>query len=195
MAQGVGNTNLVPRAEWASATRARAIRLATALMEEIRRSVGIQSPIVGTKSMALVPRAEWDSATKARAIPPARALMEGIRRSVEDLSPTPGTENLGLAPREVLDMETRVPTVIAMRTQKEGDRNAAAVDAYKMEVETAALIRAAEDILSLTRTMKEMWLFGKLETVGTNEAEERADESARGVEEGLTRLMAAEKKK
>ncbi|KAL8891269.1 MAG: hypothetical protein Q9205_002403 [Flavoplaca limonia] len=76
-----------------------------------------------------------------------------------------------------------------------GDRNAAAVDAYKMEVETAALIRAAEDILSLTRTMKEMWLFGKLETVGTNEAEERADESARGVEEGLTRLMAAEKKK
>lgn len=49
-----------------------------------------------------------------------------------------------------------------------------------MEVETAALIRAAEDILSLTRTMKEMWLFGKLETVGTNEAEERADESARG---------------
>ncbi|KAI4274724.1 MAG: hypothetical protein LQ337_003723 [Flavoplaca oasis] len=77
---------------------------------------------------------------------------------------------------------------------KPGDRNAAAVDAYKMEVETAALIRAAEDILSLTRTMKEMWLFGKLDTVGTNEAEERADKSARGVEEGLRRLMAAEKK-
>ncbi|KAL8783929.1 MAG: hypothetical protein Q9213_004259 [Squamulea squamosa] len=49
-----------------------------------------------------------------------------------------------------------------------------------MEVETAALIRAAEDILSLTRTMKEMWLFGKLETVGTNEAEKSAEKSARG---------------
>ncbi|KAL8854957.1 MAG: hypothetical protein Q9221_000153 [Calogaya cf. arnoldii] len=76
---------------------------------------------------------------------------------------------------------------------KPGDRNAAAVDAYKMEVETAALIRAAEDILSLTRTMKEMWLFGKLETVGMSEAEERADVSARGVEEGLRRLMGAER--
>ncbi|KAI4110508.1 MAG: hypothetical protein LQ339_001374 [Xanthoria mediterranea] len=77
---------------------------------------------------------------------------------------------------------------------KPGDRNAAAVDAYKMEVETAALIRAAEDILSLTRTMKEMWLFGKLDTVGTDEADERADESARGVEEGWRKLMGAERK-
>ncbi|KAI4230430.1 MAG: hypothetical protein L6R36_000059 [Xanthoria steineri] len=77
---------------------------------------------------------------------------------------------------------------------KPGDRNAAAVDAYKMEVETAALIRAAEDILSLTRTMKEMWLFGKLDTLGTDEADERADESARGVEEGWRKLMGAERK-
>ncbi|KAL8925226.1 MAG: hypothetical protein Q9172_002331 [Xanthocarpia lactea] len=75
---------------------------------------------------------------------------------------------------------------------KPGDRNAAAVDAYKMEVETAALIRAAEDILSLTRAMKEMWLFGKLQTVGTNEVEERAEENATGVEEGLRKLMGAE---
>lgn len=63
-----------------------------------------------------------------------------------------------------------------------------------MEVETAALIRAAEDILSLTRTMKEMWLFGKLEMVGTTEADERADESARGVEEGWRKLMGAERR-
>ncbi|KAL8737861.1 MAG: hypothetical protein Q9181_001303 [Wetmoreana brouardii] len=76
---------------------------------------------------------------------------------------------------------------------KPGDRNAAAVDAYRMEVETAALIRAAEDILSLTRVLKEMWLFGKLQTVGTNEAEERAEKSAMGVEEGLRKLLVAEK--
>ncbi|KAL8698063.1 MAG: hypothetical protein Q9224_002024, partial [Gallowayella concinna] len=76
---------------------------------------------------------------------------------------------------------------------KPGDRNAAAVDAYKMKVETAALIRAAEDILSLTRVMKEMWLFGKLQTVGTDEVEERAEESAKGVEAGLRRLMGAQK--
>ncbi|KAL8954797.1 MAG: hypothetical protein Q9193_007079, partial [Seirophora villosa] len=44
------------------------------------------------------------------------------------------------------------------------DRNAAAVNAYKLDVETAGLIRAAEDVLSLTRVLKEMWLFGKLQT-------------------------------
>ncbi|KAL8775878.1 MAG: hypothetical protein Q9194_003547 [Teloschistes cf. exilis] len=76
---------------------------------------------------------------------------------------------------------------------KTGDRNAAAVDTYRMEVETAALIRAAEDILSLTRVLKEMWLFGKLDTVGTNEAEARAEESAKGVQEGLQKLIGAEK--
>lgn len=30
-------------------------------------------------------------------------------------------------------------------------------------------IRAAEDLLGLTRTMKEMWLYGKLHTVGEEE--------------------------
>lgn len=30
-------------------------------------------------------------------------------------------------------------------------------------------IRASEDILGLTRTMKETWLFGKLDTLGENE--------------------------
>ncbi|KAL9021175.1 MAG: hypothetical protein Q9185_001576 [Variospora sp. 1 TL-2023] len=71
-----------------------------------------------------------------------------------------------------------------------GDRNTAAVNAYKLDVETANLIRAAEDILSLTRVLKEMWLFGKLQTVGMNEAaEERAEASAQGVEEGLRKLV------
>ncbi|KAL8954556.1 MAG: hypothetical protein Q9183_007051 [Haloplaca sp. 2 TL-2023] len=77
---------------------------------------------------------------------------------------------------------------------KPGDRNAAAVDAYRMEVETTALVRAAEDMLSLTRVMKEMWLFGKLQTVGGDEAEEKAEEraeqSAKQVEQGLRKLMA-----
>lgn len=81
-----------------------------------------------------------------------------------------------------------------------------------MEVETAALVcvcqsasheskiwssfnsasqlqvRAAEDILSLTRILKESWLFGKLQTVGTIEAERKAEESAVAVAEGLRRL-------
>ena len=68
-----------------------------------------------------------------------------------------------------------------------------------MEVETAALVRAAEDILSLTRVMKEMWLFGKLQTVGGDEAEgkaeERAEQSAKEVEQGLRKLIAEKSEK
>jgi len=50
-------------------------------------------------------------------------------------------------------------------------------------------VRAAEDILSLTRILKESWLFGKLQTVGVSEAENRAEEAARKVAAGLSRLQ------
>lgn len=90
------------------------------------------------------------------------------------------------ATRDISTLLQRFENIIEY---KAGDRNAAAVNAYRMEVETAALIRAAEDILSLTRMMKEMWLFGKLQTVGTDKGEKRAEESAKGVEKGLRKLM------
>ncbi|KAL2051800.1 hypothetical protein ABVK25_007956 [Lepraria finkii] len=73
------------------------------------------------------------------------------------------------------------------------DRNAAAVGVYQMEVESAALVRAAEDILSLTRVLKESWLFGKLQTVGTSDAEKRAEEAAAKVAEALARLQAKDR--
>ena len=45
-------------------------------------------------------------------------------------------------------------------------------------------IKAAEDILSLTRTLKEAWLFGKLQTLGaTSEVEMRARDAAERVGE------------
>lgn len=37
-------------------------------------------------------------------------------------------------------------------------------------------IRAAEDILTLTRSMKETWLFGKLDTLGEDESETKRRE-------------------
>lgn len=59
---------------------------------------------------------------------------------------------------------------------------------YQIKVETAALVRSAENILTLTRILKESWLFGKLQTVGGSEAERRAEGSAVAVGETLTRL-------
>ena len=53
-------------------------------------------------------------------------------------------------------------------------------------------VRAAEDILSLTRSMKETWLFGKLDTLGEDERdikrkeqiEQDADVVKSAIEEG-----------
>lgn len=49
-------------------------------------------------------------------------------------------------------------------------------------------VRAAEDILALTRVLKEAWLFGKLDAVGTSQLEERTELASRKVVEGLVRL-------
>ena len=41
-----------------------------------------------------------------------------------------------------------------------------------VDTSTASLIRAAEELMVLTRTMKELWLFGGLDTLQKNESEE-----------------------
>ena len=50
-------------------------------------------------------------------------------------------------------------------------------------------IRASEDILGLTRTMKETWLFGKLDTLGENERDvqrrEKLEEDAQAVTKAI----------
>lgn len=46
---------------------------------------------------------------------------------------------------------------------------ASAVNTYQIEVETAALVRAVEDLLTLTRLLKETWLFGKLDTLAKDQ--------------------------
>ena len=64
---------------------------------------------------------------------------------------------------------------------------------HKLTSSSSHQVRAAEDILSLTRELKESWLFGKLQTVGTSEAEKRAEEAAAQVAAGLARLQAMER--
>ncbi|WEW57818.1 hypothetical protein PRK78_003285 [Emydomyces testavorans] len=60
---------------------------------------------------------------------------------------------------------------------------ASAIETYQLDVESTALVRAAEDILALTRTMKECWLIGKLNTIGEDERDvKRREELERDVE-------------
>ena len=42
-----------------------------------------------------------------------------------------------------------------------------ATEQFQLEVESTALIRAAEEIMVLTRAMKDLWLFGGLRTIRT----------------------------
>ncbi|OJD24498.1 hypothetical protein ACJ73_04134 [Blastomyces percursus] len=63
----------------------------------------------------------------------------------------------------------RFENIMATATVNNTSFTSTAIETYQLDVESTALIRAAEDILSLTRTMKEAWLFGKLDTLGEDE--------------------------
>ena len=50
-------------------------------------------------------------------------------------------------------------------------------------------VKAAEDLLVLTRSLKEAWLFGRLQTLGKSEAEQRTEGHARAVGEMMQKLI------
>ncbi|KAL9082571.1 MAG: hypothetical protein Q9159_006333 [Coniocarpon cinnabarinum] len=61
------------------------------------------------------------------------------------------------------------------------DRDRAALNSLKMDVETQGLIRATENLLMLTRQMKELWLFGQLDTLGKSDTVEQTERDALAV--------------
>ncbi|OQE42432.1 hypothetical protein PENCOP_c004G07742 [Penicillium coprophilum] len=65
----------------------------------------------------------------------------------------------------------------------------AATEAFQIDVESTALIRAAEDLLALSRLMKELWLFGPLDTLGEDERDvqrrEKLEEDVKAIQEAL----------
>ena len=50
-------------------------------------------------------------------------------------------------------------------------------------------VRAAEELLQLTRELKEMWLFGPLRGIGEGEGEGRMDEDSKKVGEMVEALL------
>ncbi|KIX03794.1 uncharacterized protein Z518_07347 [Rhinocladiella mackenziei CBS 650.93] len=73
------------------------------------------------------------------------------------------------------------------------------VQQFQLDVESTAVVRAAEEIMMLTRTMKEIWLFGGLDTLAQDHekdqdskneaARQKMDENVRVVEEGFKRFL------
>ncbi|KAF2717340.1 hypothetical protein K431DRAFT_288639 [Polychaeton citri CBS 116435] len=82
----------------------------------------------------------------------------------------------------------RYESVVELAGIERNDRNTSAVSQFQMRVDTAALIRAAEDLQSLIRQLQEMWLFGHLSTLGESKIEQQTDETAGDVARLLQQL-------
>ena len=67
------------------------------------------------------------------------------------------------------------------------DKNMAASECYQIETHASAMIRAAEDLLALSRSLKEAWLFGQLGS-GFEGGTTGTDEDARVVGEIVKRM-------
>ncbi|KAK8202168.1 hypothetical protein M8818_005694 [Zalaria obscura] len=87
----------------------------------------------------------------------------------------------------------RFENLIELAAIDKTDRNATALSQYQIQIETGALrpalqIRSAEDILSLTRQLQELWLFGQLKTLEDSETLQKTDEDARAIAALLRQL-------
>ncbi|TVY54496.1 hypothetical protein LSUE1_G010088 [Lachnellula suecica] len=97
--------------------------------------------------------------------------------------------------RAIANMLTRYRNLVQLATMKNEDgatQEVAATQAFAMEAETAALVRGAEDLLRLSRELKELWLFGSLRDVGEGEGEGKIDEDAAKVGEILKEKLRAD---
>ncbi|KAK4987160.1 hypothetical protein LTR66_007675 [Elasticomyces elasticus] len=88
------------------------------------------------------------------------------------------------------NLTKRFDTLVSFAAIEDTDRNTTALNELKIVSESAALIRTAEEVLSLTRQMQEMWIFGQLNTVGESETERKTDENAKVVARLLEKLLA-----
>ncbi|KAJ5942989.1 hypothetical protein N7516_003157 [Penicillium verrucosum] len=119
--------------------------------------------------------------------------------SSEDNKKDPPTMDARPTAKELLDrvdydisqLLQRFENIVAIAANKfDGTSHVdAAVEAFQIDVESTALIRAAEDLLALHRLMKELWLFGKLDTLGEDERDvkrrEKLEEDVEAIQKAL----------
>ncbi|KAM3073626.1 hypothetical protein ACMFMG_004489 [Clarireedia jacksonii] len=96
--------------------------------------------------------------------------------------------------RAIAALLTRFKNLVSLAALPAEDafaKEIAAAEGLRMEVESNALTSAAEDLLKLTRELKELWIFGPLRDIGEGEGEGAMEEDSKKVEE----LVAAQLKK
>ncbi|KAF2804020.1 uncharacterized protein BDZ99DRAFT_526061 [Mytilinidion resinicola] len=88
---------------------------------------------------------------------------------------------------------SRFENLVATAALESTDYNTTSVNALHMKEESAALVRAAEDLLGLTRQMQELWLFGTLDTLKLRE-EQQGGGGAEGVAGAVEGWVKAEER-
>jgi len=81
------------------------------------------------------------------------------------MEPTVSPRTLMLIERvnnDIITLHKRFDNIITLAPIDGKDKCVTASEVYQIEVHAAAMIRAAEDLLALTRSLKEAWLFGQL---------------------------------
>jgi len=94
--------------------------------------------------------------------------------------------------RAIAALLTRFKNLISLAAEPAEDGatlEVAAAQSFQMEVETNAMVQAVEDLLRLTRELKEMWLFGPLREIGEGEGEGSMDEDSKKVGEMVRELL------
>ncbi|GLI78805.1 hypothetical protein PoHVEF18_007126 [Penicillium ochrochloron] len=90
---------------------------------------------------------------------------------------------------DVAELLKRYENIMACANVERTSHAAIAAESTQIDVEVNAIVRAAEDILSLTRSMKEAWLFGTLDTLGESsqdvERNEKLGEDVKAVEKAV----------
>lgn len=109
----------------------------------------------------------------------ASALTRIMLTAFEDILSVGHDDTNGNDPTTNDDPQDTDPTTATADAFDQSLLNTAARQ-VAVDVATAKLVRAAEEYMVLTRTMKELWLFGGLDTLVTDSDNGDADRQGRG---------------
>ncbi|TAQ87710.1 hypothetical protein B7494_g3956 [Chlorociboria aeruginascens] len=119
-------------------------------------------------------------------------IQETIDKEQLQLHPETDVSIADREERAIAALLTRFKNLVDLAAAPPDDgatKEVAAAQAFQMEVESGALVRAAEDLLQLTRELKEMWLFGPLRGIGDGEGEGSMTEDSKKVGELVNSLL------
>jgi hypothetical protein len=122
------------------------------------------------------------------------AYLQGTSNTTASLTSIQLTISAGRIVTLTTHLKSRMLNIFYLMSAPEHNSiTSTATDQFRMDVESTALIRAAEEVMVLTRELKDLWLFGGLNTQRDgkedNNAQEKMEQDAKVVYEFLQRKI------